>query len=375
MNTETPFERLVTDALRALRPDDCTKRARRRHPRRGTPGSASPTTARAPHRARDAPRPRCPWSESPGLRAATILAAVVVMILSSVALAAGGILSLHQPDGRRAAALAIDVRGRRGHADRDAAAIAGHCAEQPRRRLHRFDERRGNYPAVPGRRAHERLLGGADLAARTAMGRIRACCRPTILGSDPSFGWSADGSRLLYEGAPGLVLEQTRAGPFGRRSPRMSCARSRRRATRSTATPAPRRTGSHYRPTAPEFAFVRGRANAEEATVVAILDLGTGKATVCSRDHRYQRLAGTLEEPDVRGHGRQPALVADGSRMVFGRRRRRAAVGRFRWTSGAPSATTRRAADLERLTPKGMNAFDGSWSPDGTTLVFASTTR
>jgi hypothetical protein len=365
MNTKTPLERLVTDALRAsartTAPDELVHDilvAARRVPRR--PRWLALLTER--------PMRRAPvvLVGSPGLRAATILAAVLATTFGSVALAAGGFLSLHQP-----------VVVAPGSAPPTTVAVLVTPTETPL-----------TSPAIaPSSRVVAYIVPtnvGANSPRCQAAALMSGCwvnqiwlangdgtnlrqLSPDDMGSDPSFGWSADGSRLLY----GLVLADPSGAVRQTIDENVVCAFA-QKGDPFDPNACTSASGFALSPDGTRVAFVRERGNAKDANVVAILDLGTGNVTELTATTATNGSQECWKSTTCQGVDGNPRWAPDGSRLVFARQVMSPEPGAS-WTSGALFSIKSDGTDLQRLTPKGMDAFDGSWSPDGATLVFVNT--
>jgi len=225
--------------------------------------------------------------------------------------------------------------------------------------------------------------GGSDLAGRQY---VQTCTStPWIAAGDGSgarvlpaggtpLGWSADGSRLLVETGPGFLHLADATGSEVATIPVPLCA-----VTSLTGTEASDCTSQNdfaLSPDGTRVAFVRSNANGDNSTVVAILDLNSGRSTeltatrttnpplpeVCNTGNKIRT---------CQGDDGNPRWSPDGRRIVFDRFWMSPEPGAT-WDSGALFVVDADGRNLRRVTPTGLEAVDPIWSPDGTRVAFTN---
>jgi Tol biopolymer transport system component len=186
--------------------------------------------------------------------------------------------------------------------------------------------------------------------------------------------WSSDGAHILYQGATGDGdggdLKVT--DPAGsERHPLIPSA--------LCAYPCTGADGIAWSPDGTRIAFVRGEGSgvgvgpAEEGTVIAIVDIASGQVTELETTRTTNVSPETCSvSTQCEGMNDTPRWSPDGSRLVFARQVMSPEPGSA-WTSAAVYVVNPDGSDLRRVTPTGFYAFNASWSPDGSQLVFVNT--
>ena len=185
-------------------------------------------------------------------------------------------------------------------------------------------------------------------------------------------GWSADGSRLLYEGGPtGLLVADPNGDNQQAIETHVVCefAGKNDPFDRNVCTGA---DSFALSPDGSRIAFVRGYANAKGATVVAILDLASGTVTELAATRATNGSEQCWHSTSCEGMNELPRWSPDGRQLAFARQVISPEAPGM-WTSAAVYVIGVDGTGLRRVTSPGMYAFDASWSPDGTTLAFTNT--
>jgi hypothetical protein len=174
--------------------------------------------------------------------------------------------------------------------------------------------------------------------------------------------WSSDGAHILYQDGVLLMLTDPAGSDRQRLIPDPICAH-----------PCTSGDGVAWSPDGTRIAFVRGDANADNATVIAIVDIASGQVTELETTRTTNV---SLDQCSVStqcdGMNDTPRWSPDGSRLVFARQVMSPEPGST-WTSAAVYVVNPDGSDLRRVTPEGFYAYNASWSPNGSQLVFINT--
>ncbi|MEA2673355.1 MAG: TolB protein [Chloroflexota bacterium] len=176
-------------------------------------------------------------------------------------------------------------------------------------------------------------------------------------------GWSSDGTGLLSsgsQGSPGLVLTNATGSVRQTIDKNLLCP-----------IPCTGGFGVALSPDATRIAFVRNYGNDHGATVVAILDLATGKVTELDATRTTNPTQECAKSTRCQGMDEVEEWSPDGRRVLYARQTMSPEAG-SPWTTGAVMVIDADGTNLERLTPKGMHAYAASWSPDGTSIAFVN---
>ena len=193
-------------------------------------------------------------------------------------------------------------------------------------------------------------------------------------------GWSADGSRLLVLADSGPILldaggSTVRAFPGHCTdklpSPQASCAAE---PNVLCTYPCSGTDGFALSPDGARAAFVRSSADVQNATVVAVLDLASGRVTelASTRTTNPSDLSQCNKVRTCQGIDDTPRWSPDGRRIAFARQTMSPDSPEATWNSAALFVVDANGGNLRRLTPTGLAAIDPSWSADGTRLVFTN---
>lgn len=187
--------------------------------------------------------------------------------------------------------------------------------------------------------------------------------------------WSSDGARILYQDAyqdwrngGDLMLTDPAGSERRRLLPDALCS-----------YPCWSGAGGAWSPDGTRFAIarldasgVRGAGPAETGSVIAIVDIASGQVTELETTRTTNLSEQCWVSTQCEGMNDTPRWSPDGSRVVFARQWMSPEPGST-WTSGAVYVVNPDGSDLRRVTPEGLNAWNASWSPDGSQLVFINT--
>jgi len=183
---------------------------------------------------------------------------------------------------------------------------------------------------------------------------------PEEVQNEGLLGWSPDGSSILYQ--PGLSGDLVLVAPNGTEL---------RRWTRDQlcAFPCTGMEGFSFSPDGTQLAFIRGY---QDSTVIAVLELASGDVTdLASTSTTNLGLDQCPRTNQCEGFNSWPRWSPDGSRIAFDRQAMSPEPG-SEWLSAAVFVVDADGANLERVTPTGLNATTPIWSPDGSRLAVAS---
>jgi Tol biopolymer transport system component len=126
-------------------------------------------------------------------------------------------------------------------------------------------------------------------------------------------------------------------------------------------------------PDGQKLAFARGYPDTDNGTVIAIMDLSTGRIHELQSTYATNPPSGVQcsESTACGGSAGAPHWSPDGSRLVF-ERQHMSPDGDSQWTSAALFVVDADGGNLRRITPPGFFAIDPSWSPDGSLITFAN---
>ncbi len=193
-------------------------------------------------------------------------------------------------------------------------------------------------------------------------------------------GWSADGSKLLLEKISdvGGAVSLLAADPTGAviATIEVPC----------TSPTIDEKYGGHLCPDQGEFAlspdgtraaFTRTDPNVNDSSVVSVLDLATGQATILTATRTTNPPAievcnTSTKTRTCQGFDGSPRWSPNGRSIAFERQLMAPEPGAS-WDSAALFVVDADGSNLRRLTPRNVHAIDPTWSPDGTRLAFAGT--
>jgi hypothetical protein len=183
-------------------------------------------------------------------------------------------------------------------------------------------------------------------------------------------GWSADGSRLLIENNDGLYLADANGSAPVLVAPYDTChSESCSNGPGSLCSfPCTMEEGFALSPDGTRVAFVRGYANDDDATVIAILDLGSGRVTDLTSTRATTGSAACSGASSCQGSNGWLRWSPDGRRIAFVRQLSPPLAGKTR-TMAEVWVVDADGGNLHRITPDGMYPTEANWSPDGTRLV------
>jgi Tol biopolymer transport system component len=369
MNTESSIERIVTEALQTAAPASAPAnlaagvldqaRGVRRRPRWLAILSERPMV-----------RPPVVLVGSPSARMATILATLLLaFVVGGLALLAGGWHSRHLavsvPNASESPATSNDARLTSSPApspSEPAQAAGGLVAYTVR--VQRPPNECSSH--IPGLCTISQLwIANADGSnARLLPGDPGA--------SDNVLGWSSDGSRLLLEATPGLVVSDTSGAELQSLGYDVTCPHPPKEQAGTRIDFCTSAEGFSLSPDGTHVAFVRGYGNLDGLSVVAILDLATATITELPATKATNRSERCWANQKCQGMNDTPRWSPDGRSLVFSRQTMSPEAG-SRWTSAAVFTIAADGSGLRRITPAGMYAFDPTWSPDGATIAFVNT--
>ena len=179
--------------------------------------------------------------------------------------------------------------------------------------------------------------------------------------SQDLIAWSPDGTRLLYSDHLGnLALTDVEGSepqliPGPSQCPVENC---------------PSIEGLAFSPDGTRLAYAAAKGDEAESSVLLILDLGTGEITELESTQSDAVIPCTTAASE--GNNESPRWSPDGTQLVFARQ----GIGPLR-NGGCQSTlfvVNADGSDVRQLVPAELNALIPSWSPDGTTIVFHSST-
>lgn len=192
-------------------------------------------------------------------------------------------------------------------------------------------------------------------------------------------GWSADGSRLLVVGQAAELLDANgsvlAAFPLHCSdklpSGQVSCATE---PNAMCVYPCSGAEGFALSPDGTRVAFVRSYPDVQNASVVAVLDLASGRVTELASTRTTNPAVGVQcnRVRTCQGIDDTPRWSPDGRRIVFARQNMSPDSPSASWTSAALFVVDADGGNLRRVTPTGLMAIDASWSADGTRLAFTN---
>jgi len=194
---------------------------------------------------------------------------------------------------------------------------------------------------------------------------------PDDQGNQLVMGWSADGSRLLVQEDTYLVVADATGSELARFTIWGTCKDG------TCPDPGPYlctypcagTDGYALSPDGTRVAFVRTYSDLDNATVVAVLDLGAGSVSELTSTRTTNGSERCWEDPSCQGFDDAPRWSPDGRRIAFARQVMSPEPGDT-WTGAALLVVDADGHNLRRVTPAGTNAIDPSWSSDGTRLAF-----
>lgn len=130
--------------------------------------------------------------------------------------------------------------------------------------------------------------------------------------------------------------------------------------------------GFTFSPDGSRLAFTRSYSDTSDGTVIAILDLATGRVRELESTYATNPRVQCHVSTRCNGRAGAPHWSPDGSRLVFDRQHISPDTD-GQWTSAAVFVVDPDGANLRRITPTGFFAIDPSWSPDGTLITFKNT--
>ena len=172
--------------------------------------------------------------------------------------------------------------------------------------------------------------------------------------------WSPDGSRILYSDHFGDLALTDLAGSEPERlslCPSENC-------------PSLGADNFPFSPDGTRLAYAALTDDQAESSVLLILDLGTGEVTELESTRSDAVIPCTTAASE--GDNDSPRWSPDGTQLVFARQ----GIGPLR-NGGCQSTlfvVNADGSDLRQLVPAEMNALIPSWSADGSTIVFHSST-
>ena len=173
-------------------------------------------------------------------------------------------------------------------------------------------------------------------------------------------GWSPDGSGILTQEP--LTGDLVLIDPTGTELRRFTW-------NQLCASPCTGMDGFSFSPDGTQLAFVRSLQ--EDSTVIAVLELASGDvrdlASTSTANLGIDQCAASTQ---CEGFDSWPRWSPDGSRIAFDLQAMSPEPG-SEWLSSAVFVVDADGANLERVTPTGLNATVPTWSPDGSRLAVA----
>jgi Tol biopolymer transport system component len=367
MNIETPFDRIVADALRTAAPAsapeglvaDVLEQARRtgRRPRWLAVITERPML-----------RPPVVLVGSPTARMASILVALVLAaVVGTFALFAGGLTP------RFSAVVPPSPTGIPTQATGPVAtASPAPSRTQPAQEAARLVA----YNVAVKRDPCAAHLTAMCTDSQLWMANTDGSGAHLLLGakgeSVDMLGWSADGSRLLVGSSSGLVITDTNGIAQQTIGSEVTCPHPPKEKVTLTLDFCTSADGFSWSPDGTRIAFVRGYANLDRMTILAILDVATGTVTELRATKTTNGSEQCWATRNCQGMNDTPRWSPDGRSLVFARQVMSPEPG-SPWTSAAIFTIGADGTGMRRVTPAGMVAFDPNWSPDGTTIAFPNT--
>jgi hypothetical protein len=362
MNTESSFERLLADSLQASAPSAepdglvASVLAEARHVRRGPRWlsilSESPMV-----------RPPVVLVGSPAARMAAVLASLLLaVVVGAMALLAGGWPTPHLAVTVPTASESPAPTDRPRFSDLPAPSPSEPAPPPGRLVIYTVPVERAQCPTHLNCTFPQMWIANTDGSA------------PKLLLGDGTsegemLGWSADGSRMLYENSRGLVVADATGAARAVFTGDVTCPHPPKDQADTGLDFCTMADGYSLSPDGTRIAFVRGYANLNGLTVVAVLDVATGTITELEATKARERSEQCWASTRCEGEDENPVWSPDGKILAFARQVMSPEAGSA-WTTAAIYTIGADGNGLHRVTPKGMYAFGPAWSQDGSMLAF-----